>query len=208
MMNEETNEKLYTHAEVVELQREQEQELTKNVAFDSIILVIAILLYESSDFIKYYDVYYVAAFFGIMAFSFHIAFRFVWRGQFEDSAYHRKRQRREKRRMKQEMSDFKIKLENDNQRRLFTHQMNAMKAQYELSMADGTISPGEAQVLQQNEQALMQQLSPDLLSQAQAMLAQAKSNIPNVRVTQPPLGQVKVTPAPDNKIDLDPSNKN
>ncbi len=40
---------VWTQDEVYEFQREQEQSLIRNVALDSIILILAIVLYESSD---------------------------------------------------------------------------------------------------------------------------------------------------------------
>ena len=76
----------WTQDEVYEFQREQEQSLIRNVALDSIILILAIILYESSDIKDFYNVYYTASFFGVMAFSFHIGFRFAFRSMYEDSA--------------------------------------------------------------------------------------------------------------------------
>ena len=205
---------VWTQDEVYEFQREQEQSLIRNVALDSIILILAIVLYESSDIKNFYNVYYTAAFFGVMAFSFHIGFRFAFRSLYEDSAIHRRENKRMKRKMRKEMSNLKLEMDQQRQQALFKHQMASMRVQHEMAGLDGTISPQEQAILDNTHQQMMSQYTPQQLDDMAKQMGIDRHRVgpipvgPSLTISPAPLGNVAVIPIPSNKVDLDPSNQN
>ena len=204
----------WTQDEVYEFQREQEQSLIRNVALDSIILILAMILYESSDIKNFYNVYYTASFFGVMAFSFHIGFRFAFRSMYEDSAIHRRENKRMKRKMRKEMSGLKLQMDKQRQQALFQHQMTAMKSQYDMAMLDGNISQQEQAMLDNTQAQMATHYTPQQLDDMARQLGIDRHRVgpipvgPPLTISPAPLGSVTVGPVPTNKADLDPSKKN
>ena len=204
---------MMTQDELMELQREQEQRLISAMFIQSIFLALAIMLYDSWEWASYFKVYESAIFFGVMAFAVQAGMYFTYRTMFEDSANHRKENKRMRRRMKRRMSKVKYDLDSKRAEMLLEHQMQTLMAQHDMSLADGIQTPQEQAMIQQTQQAINQQYTPEQISEMARQLGIDRHRVgpiplgPSLTVTPAPLAKVSVTP-PDNKMDLDPSNQN
>ena len=203
-----------TQDELMELQREQEQRLISAMFIQSIFLAFAIMLYDSWQWASYFKVYESAIFFGIMAFAVQAGMYFTYRTIFEDSANHRKENKRMRRRMKRKMSKVKYDLDSRRAEMLLEHQMSSLMAQHEMSLVDGVQTPQELAMIQQTQSQITSQFSSEQVEAMAKELGLDRHRIgpiplgPSLTYTKSPLVQQHVVETPPNKANLDPSNQN
>ena len=213
-----------TNEDIVQMQKEQENRLIGSMMVQSIFLALAIMLYETWSWGKFGQVWQSALLYGMLAFTFQASLYLLYRTMFEDSTNYRRNIKRMKSKNKRRMAQIKYEVDKQRTEWMLEQQIAQFQQSAMMAQADGTISPAEQAVLNQQYQQVQQmdQQNPQVNANVQYDLDALARQLgldrhrvgpipvgPSLTISQPPLETFQVPQAPrPESLDLDPTTQN
>jgi hypothetical protein len=208
-----------TNEDIAQMQKEQENRLIGSMMVQSIFLAMAIMLYESWSFGQFNQVWQSALLYGMLAFTFQASLYLLYRTMFEDSTNYRRQIKRMKNKNKRRMAQIKYEVDKQRTEWMLEQQINQFQSNAMMAQADGTLSPQEQMILQNQYQQVRQadsnvptvdaNIKYDLDALARQLGLDRLGSTPmspSLTITQPPLEtfQIPQPPRPES-LDLEPN---
>jgi len=210
-----------TNEDIAQMQKEQENRLIGSMMVQAIFLAMAIMLYESWSWGKFDAVWQSALLYGMLAFCFQASLYLLYRSMFEDSTNYRRQIKRMKAKNKRRMAQIKYEVDKQRTEWMLEQQINQFQSSAMMAQADGTLSPQEQMILQNQYKQVQQadnnvptvdaNIKYDLDALAKQLGLDRLGSTPmspSLTITQPPLEtfQVPQPPKPES-LDLEPKNQ-
>ena len=160
----------------------------------------------------------------MLAFTFQASLYLLYRTMFEDSTNYRRNIKRMKSKNKRRMAQIKYEVDKQRTEWMLEQQIAQFQQSAMMAQADGTISPAEQAVLNQQYQQVQQmdQQNPQVNANVQYDLDALARQLgldrhrvgpipvgPSLTISQPPLETFQVPQAPrPESLDLDPTTQN